>query len=145
MRACVPTLHAIHHEEHPVPVELPAHVLELSGPDAVAFAQAQFASDLRELEREQWQWSAWLSAQGRVRCWFAVLRLGDERLLLWLRGGDAARLRDELARYVFRSKLSLRVAAELRVYGLSAAEASAPPGATALARHGDALVMRLPD
>ena len=84
-------------------------IVELTGADAIAFAQAQFSSDLATLGNGQWQWSAWLSAQGRVRAFFHLLRLRDDRLLLWLRGGSAQALRDLLARFVFRAKLRITV------------------------------------
>ena len=82
-------------------------IVELAGADAIAFAQAQFSSDLATLGNGQWQWSAWLSAQGRVRAFFHLLRLSDDRLLLWLRGGSALALRDALARFVFRAKVQI--------------------------------------
>src|SRR5579863_3725304 len=84
-------------------------LIEITGPDAVAFAQAQFASDAHALANGHWQWSAWLSAQGRVRTFFHLLRDDDRHLRLLLRGGSAVQLRDALARYVLRAKLQLRV------------------------------------
>jgi len=91
-------------------IALPApQLIEISGPDACAFAQAQFSSDVTTLETGGWQWSAWLNAQGRVRAFFHLLRAGDDTFWLALRGGDAARLRDALARYVLRAKVALRI------------------------------------
>lgn len=96
---------------------LPApQILEITGADAVAFAQAQFSSNLSELANGHWQWSAWLSAQGRVRAFFHLLRDSDERLRIVLRGGSAEKLRDELARYIFRSKVHLRVIENQHAY-----------------------------
>ena len=90
-------------------IALPApQILEISGADAIAFAQSQFSSNIAEIENGHWQWSAWLSAQGRVRAFFHLLRDHDERVRLVLRGGEAARLAAELSRYVFRSKVRLR-------------------------------------
>lgn len=92
------------------PISLPApQILEIGGADALAFAQAQFSSNLAGLANGHWQWSAWLSPQGRVRAFFHLLRDDDERVRLVLRGGSAATLRTELTRYVFRSKVSLSV------------------------------------
>ena len=129
-------------------IELPAQMLELSGPDAVAFAHAQFASDLRALDTGTWQWSAWLSAQGRVRCWFALLRVADDRLLLWLRGGDPAALRADLVRFVFRSKVRVEVPA-MHAYGADAARTAqiagnVPSGRQLASQHG-IVALRLPD
>jgi folate-binding protein YgfZ len=83
-------------------------LLEISGPDAAAFAHAQFSSDVRALTDGQWQWGAWLSAQGRVRAFFRLLRSGAERMTLILNGGSADALEASLRRYVLRSKVRLR-------------------------------------
>ncbi len=88
-----------------------AQVLDLAGPDAIAFAHAQFASDLRELAPGAWQWSAWLSPQGRVRALFRLLRVGDDTLRAVLSGGTAEELRHRLSPFVLRSKLRLDAAA----------------------------------
>ncbi|HEY8010440.1 MAG TPA: folate-binding protein [Rudaea sp.] len=109
-----------------MPIALPPpQLIEIVGPEAVAFAQAQFSSDVMALANGDWQWSAWLSAQGRVRAFFHLLRDNDERLRLILRGGSAARTRDALARYVFRSKLQLGVIEDMHAY-LIVAHADSP-------------------
>ncbi|OOG49185.1 folate-binding protein YgfZ [Rhodanobacter sp. C01] len=90
-----------------MPIPFPAETLLLEGPDAIAFAQGQFSSKVSSLEIGQWQFSAWLDPQGRVRALFQLARLADDRLLLLLRGGSAAALVDALRRFVFRSKLTL--------------------------------------
>ncbi|HXR62300.1 MAG TPA: folate-binding protein [Rudaea sp.] len=86
----------------------PAQLLEVTGSDALAFAHAQFSSDVNALADGAWQWSAWLSAQGRVRAFFHLLRADSTRLILILRGGAGPALRAALAPYVFRSKVQLR-------------------------------------
>ena len=101
-----------------MPIVLPSpQVLEITGADAVAFAHAQFASDVRALANRQWHWSAWLSAQGRVRAFFRVLRIGDEHLLLILQGGAAETLRAALAPFVFRAKVQLRAVGSWHAIG----------------------------
>ncbi len=90
-----------------MPTPYPAETLLLEGPDAIAFAQAQFSSKVSSLASGQWQFSAWLDPQGRVRALFHLVRLADDRLLLLLRGGNAAAVADALRRFVFRSKLTL--------------------------------------
>ncbi|MFC5743484.1 YgfZ/GcvT domain-containing protein [Dyella tabacisoli] len=93
-----------------------AQTLSIEGADAVAFAHAQFSSDVTALAVGQWQFSAWLDAQGRVRALFHLARLADDSLLLLLRGGVAADMADALRRFVFRSKVTLR-ALEPRTLG----------------------------
>jgi len=84
-----------------------AETLLIEGPDAGTFAQNQFTSDLRSLEKGHWQFSAWLDAQGRVRQFFHLARTAPDRLLLLLRGGSADRMKEELSRFMFRAKLSM--------------------------------------
>lgn len=91
-----------------VPIDA-AGLIEVAGADALAFAHAQFSSDVAGLAPGAWQWSAWLTAQGRVRGVFALLRVADDRLLLWLPLGGARAMRDALARYVLRAKVALGV------------------------------------
>ena len=125
-----------------------SQLVDLSGPDAARFAHAQFANDVLALKPGHWQWNAWLSPQGRVRWFFALLRPAPDRLLLWPRGGAASTLREELARFVFRAKVRPDVPEQLRATGAEEAEiftafGSCPDG-DALASHADALALRLP-
>ncbi len=92
----------------PMPSSIHAETLLIEGPDALAFAHAQFSSNIQSLAVGAWQFGAWLSAQGRVRVLFHLARLDEQRLLLLLRGGDAATLGESLRRYVFRSRLTLQ-------------------------------------
>jgi len=89
-----------------------AELIEIAGADASAFAHAQFSSDVAGLATGAWQWSAWLTAQGRVHAVFALLRIAPDRLLLWLPLGGARVMRDALARYVLRAKVRLDVQAD---------------------------------
>ncbi len=84
-----------------------AETLLIEGPDAVAFAHAQFSSNVKTLATSQWQFSAWLDPQGRVKAFFHLARLNEDQLLLLLRGGSAGEMVDALRRFVFRSKLTL--------------------------------------
>jgi tRNA-modifying protein YgfZ len=90
-----------------MPTTRSAETLSIEGADAMAFAHAQFASNVSALVVGRWQFSAWLDPQGRVRALFHLLRLADDRLLLLLRGGDAAAMVSALQRFVFRSKVAL--------------------------------------
>jgi len=94
----------------PLPVPLDrAELIEISGADAVAFAHAQFGSDVAGLAPLSWQWSSWLTAQGRTRCFFALLRPAHDHLLIWLPLGGASAIRDALSRFVLRAKVVLAV------------------------------------
>jgi folate-binding protein YgfZ len=94
----------------PLPVPLDrAELIEISGADALAFAHAQFGSDVAGLAPSCWQWSSWLTAQGRTRCFFALLRTAPDHLLMWLPLGGTSSIRDALARFVLRAKVQLAV------------------------------------
>ena len=92
-----------------MPTTHTAETLSIEGADAIAFAHAQFSSNVLALSNGQWQFSAWLDPQGRVRALFHLARISDNHLLMLLRGGDAATIADALRRFVFRSKLVLNV------------------------------------
>lgn len=91
----------------PDPSSITAETLAIEGPDAIAFAQSQFTVAVTAIEQNNWQFGAWLDAQGRVRNLFHLARLAPDRLLLLLRGGRAAEMKDGLSRFVFRAKLSM--------------------------------------
>lgn len=80
------------------------HCIAIEGPDARRFAQAQFSGDVEPLKEGHWQWNAWLDARGRVHALMHLACMGDDRLLAILRGGDAEKFRNDLARYLLRSK-----------------------------------------
>jgi tRNA-modifying protein YgfZ len=88
-----------------------AETLSIEGPDALAFAQAQFSSKADALDIDRWQFSAWLDAQGRVRALFHLARLTDDLLVLLLRGGNAEVMAAALKRFVFRSRLHIEACA----------------------------------
>lgn len=90
-----------------MPTYHPAETLLIEGPDATTFAHAQFSSAVTSLTTGQWQFSAWLDPQGRVRALLQLARLADDRYLLLLRGGSATAMADALRRFVFRSKVSV--------------------------------------
>lgn len=96
---------------HPPIPPLPAETVVLDGSDALAFAHAQFASDVHALDVGAWQWSTWLDPQGRVRALLQMARTGEQRLLLLLRGGRAQPLAEALHRYVFRSHVTIEAQA----------------------------------
>ncbi len=90
-------------------------IVRLSGPDAVAFAQAQFANDIPSLPDNHWQWSAWLTAKGRVLSIFQLLRLDAQELLLVCHDGGAQDIAEQLRRFVFRRKVVIEHADTLKV------------------------------
>ena len=101
---------------------LHAETLLLEGPDAATFAHAQFSSRVDALVTGQWQFSAWLDAGGRVRTFFHLARLEQERYLLLLRGGNASAMAEALRRFVFRARVQI-TALPVRALGTGAAQA----------------------
>lgn len=102
------------------------HVVTLRGRDAVAFAQAQFMSDIASLAAGCWHWSGWLTPKGRVIALFALLKDDADTVHLVLQDHDPAEFAAQLRRFVFRSKLEIETGAGLRVGG----RFDAHPGAT---------------
>ena len=107
-----------------------AELLVFEGPDAIAFAHAQFSNDVKSLAVDTWQWNAWLDPQGRVRCFFALMRIGPTRLTAWLPLGGAEPMREALMRFVMRAALKL----ETLAWTLHAMDAAAVPTAMATAQ-----------
>lgn len=91
--------------------------LSLEGRDAIAFAQAQFMNDVASLAAGQWHWNGWLTPKGRLIALFGLLRQSDESLLLLLLDADANAFVAQLQRFVFRSKVMLRVREDLHASG----------------------------
>lgn len=85
----------------------PFESITITGVDARAFLQAQLAADIRKLLPGTWQWNAWLTPQGRVRALMQLVDTGLGDLLAVLRGGNAAVVGEDLARYVLRMRVSL--------------------------------------
>jgi len=111
---------------------LPGHqLLSLQGPDAAAFAHAQFSSDVTALPLLHWQWSAWLSAKGRTLAVFQLLRLADDHVMLVLADGDADAIASQLQRFVFRRKVKVQVRSDLAVAGAFTAPEAASGAAIA--------------
>ncbi|MFT4196406.1 MAG: folate-binding protein [Pseudoxanthomonas sp.] len=105
---------------------LPDHaVAGLEGPDAIAFAQAQFGNDVSLLEDGSWQWNCWLTPKGRVIAVFALARISPEHLLAVLPDASAAAFAQALTRFVFRRKLRIGTRTDLTVAGAFAAPAQA--------------------
>ncbi|MFP7721475.1 CAF17-like 4Fe-4S cluster assembly/insertion protein YgfZ [Lysobacter sp. A3-1-A15] len=103
-------------------------VLALSGPDATAFAQAQFMNDVAALDVLDWQWNGWLTPKGRVVALFALLRRDDQTLWAVMPDADPATVCSALSRFLFRSKVRIDVLEDVAAVGRFAAPASATAG-----------------
>lgn len=100
-------------------------VLAMEGPEAVAFAHAQFASDVNALAVAGWHWSTWLNPKGRVLALFALLRTGEHSLRLVLPDADATAMGEALRRFVFRRKVAITARPDLHLAGAFTAPAVA--------------------
>ena len=117
--------------------------LALEGPDAVAFAHSQLASDVAALAVGAWQWTCLLSPQGRVVVLGLLLRPDADRLLLLAPGARAAELLARLQRFVLRRRVVLSVAG-IAVRGEGGgAVAPVPFAGGAIARDGETLRVEL--
>ncbi len=82
-------------------------VLALRGHEALAFAQAQLASDVLALEDGRWQWSAYLTPQGRAIVVMPIVRLAADALDLLVPAERGAEVAQRLQRFVFRTKVAI--------------------------------------
>jgi folate-binding protein YgfZ len=98
----------------PLPTLAGFGLLAVEGAQAGAFLQAQTMNDVAALAVGEWQWNGWLSAKGRVLALFALLRTGEDAYRLVLPDAPAGALRDDLARFVFRSKVRLAAVDDVR-------------------------------
>jgi len=122
---------------------LPDHaVVMLEGPDATAFAQAQFANDVEALAEGQWQWNCWLTPKGRVIALFLMARTATEQLLLIAPDYRADVMGQQLQRFVFRRKLSIR--ADHGLFASGCLESSDHTLDTRIGRVADAWELGLP-
>ena len=119
-----------------------SRTIELSGPDAAAYAQAQFCNDVDALPVGGAQLSAWLNPDGRIRALFHLLRPADDRFVLVLRGGDAQALERPLRMFVLRLKTKVDIVEHV-VAALEPGEAP-PAGAFAFAVDDTRLAALLP-
>ncbi len=94
-------------------------IVEFDGPDAVAFAHAQFANDVASLPVGHWQWNARLTAKGRVIAVFALLKRAPDALLALVPDMPADAFAEPLKRFVFRRKLRIASRADLAVIGIA--------------------------
>jgi len=118
---------------------LPDHqVITLRGRDAIAFAQAQFMSDVPALAEGHWQWSGWLTPKGRVIALFALLKADAETVHLVLHDAGAEDVAARLRRFVFRSKVEIGYGA-LEVGGAFESHPAASGPRAAIAADGFAL------
>lgn len=83
-----------------------AEILHLHGPDAPTFADNQLASRMDQLTHDQWQWTAWLDAAGKVRMLGMAWTHADGIAVL-LRGGSAERVATAMRAYVLRAQVTL--------------------------------------
>ncbi len=84
-------------------------LLEVRGPDALAFLQAQLAADLNSLADAGWCWSALLNAQGRVLHVLGVWRVAANHWRLLVPFARGEELAEALRRMVFRRKVQLQI------------------------------------
>jgi hypothetical protein len=82
------------------------NIINVAGPDARSFLQAQLASDLGLVSAQSGQLSAWCSPAGRVLFCFYLLAHA-EGLLLMIPNGRGAELEKRLRMYVLRARATI--------------------------------------
>src|SRR6202049_5143360 len=85
----------------------PLAAMRVAGPDAAAFLQGQFTSDVAALVPGTAQYSAWCSPKGRMLANFLLLRTEATTFELLLPASIIDAIRKRLTMFVLRSKLTL--------------------------------------
>jgi tRNA-modifying protein YgfZ len=126
-------------------------LIEVTGPDARAFLQAQLTNDVNALADDSAQWSGWCSPKGRLLASFLVVRRGESYQLM-MAAGIAEAIRKRLSMFVLRSKVKLEDASPRLVrMGLAGTKAAAllahefdqAPGPMQVASRDDAAAIGL--
>ncbi len=81
--------------------------MRIAGPDAAAFLQGQFTSDVAALAAGTAQYSAWCSPKGRMLANFLLLRTEATTFELLLPASMIGAVRKRLTTFVLRSKLTI--------------------------------------
>ena len=103
-----------------------AAVIQIIGEDARQFLHAQWVSDVRSLDAEHGQLTAWCTAQGRVS-FLLHLIFSDNAFYAILPASEAARLVQRLRMFVLRSRVTITdVSAHYGVCGLQIPAGSSP-------------------
>src|SRR6516165_9728989 len=87
-------------------------VLGIEGEDRIAFLQGLVSNDVAEAAPGRAIWAALLTPQGKWLADFFIFS-NDEQLLLDCERQQAEAIRQRLARFRLRSKVTLRVADDL--------------------------------
>jgi tRNA-modifying protein YgfZ len=79
-------------------------VVQVGGPDAVAYLQGQLSQDVEDLDVGATTWSFVLQPTGKVDAWVRVTRTGGDLYVLDLDGGAGEALVARLRRFLLRTK-----------------------------------------
>jgi folate-binding protein YgfZ len=82
-------------------------VVQVSGPDAVAYLQGQCSQDVAALASGASAWTFLLQPTGKVDVFARVTRAADDAFLLDTDGGSGAALEGRLRRFLLRTKASI--------------------------------------
>jgi hypothetical protein len=93
----------------------PLSSLAVEGPDAAAFLQGQFTSDVDSLAMGASQFSAWCSPKGRVLANFVLRRSAADGFAMLLPNDLLEPVRKRLGMFVLRSKVTLTDASQAAV------------------------------
>lgn len=82
-------------------------LIKASGTDTTDFLQGQLTNDIREVNSEHAQLSAYCSPKGRILCSFTILKTADDGYILQLPIDTLAATLKRLRMYVMRSDVEL--------------------------------------
>ncbi|HEX5313373.1 MAG TPA: hypothetical protein VFX38_00490 [Gammaproteobacteria bacterium] len=116
-------------------------LVRIAGRDATAFLDAQCTAAIGE-DCEAVTAAALADAKGRVLAVFLALPRGDDEWLLAVTASEEEWLREHLARFVFRSRVAIAPATDLRPIGLLGPDADRALAAAGLPAPAESRLVR---
>ena len=100
------------------------HIISVVGRDARVFLQAQLMNDVNALGIGHWQYTGLLNPQGRVLALFQLAEINSEHFLIILASLDPIWLIEHFKRFLFRSKVSIKLEQDYFAQGKCVASTS---------------------
>ena len=95
-------------------------VIEVTGPDAVAYLQGQLSQDVSGLAVGAWAPSLLLEPQGKMCAWMRIHRAADDSVHLVVDAGFGAAVEERLRRFWLRTKAELTLSNDVPVLAVRA-------------------------
>jgi len=97
-------------------------ILKVSGADAETFLQSQLTNDIKKIDQNTYQLSAYCTAKGRMLALFLIFKRGNDFYLL-VEKQLAESVQKKLRMYVLRAKVTIDLLSDWAVVGIAGEDA----------------------